>query len=91
MVIFGFTFVSVLFTLYSSFRYILQNEIFFLFGFLLHINFSIFFVSIMLVVIFWSSLLTKEVSMNELCDFSSDSSLDFCLTRLGKAYCLDRT
>lgn len=58
-----FTFVTILFMLYSVFRYILQRDDFFLAKFLLHIDWLLFSLSIVLAVIYWSHLLTKEVSI----------------------------
>lgn len=61
MIVCGFTFESFLFTLYSLSRYILRNEDFFLVTFLLQISICIFYLSIILVVIYWTNLLKKEV------------------------------
>lgn len=61
MVISWFTFVTILFTLYSVFRYILHRDDFFLTKFLLHIEWLLFFLSILIAVIFWSHLLSKKV------------------------------
>lgn len=64
MMLFGITFMSILLSLYNIFRYILKRNGNLLFAFYWHINYTIFFLTIMLVVIYWSNLLAKEVHSN---------------------------